>query len=416
MLKRTAGKSSTAPPGRRAPKTWQANAFVAAASVVVALIAGEALLRSTDLRYLRHPNIQYPAGYYREDPVLGTDLAPNRPPAPVIFKGPTFQTHTNALGCFDKEGPIGEGYLLAIGDSSTWGYAPLEDKWTSHLERWSGRRVVKCGVSGTGPEFQRLKAQKIIQKLGIDPALILVLYNGDNDFNDDAVFPGYAMLHGERVQNLKSLDLRTGEITRYTRHELERQYRRYLRRQDSWRQRLVDEFVTVGLLKRGYGILRQSWRTRRLGPLLRSQYEFSLWDVDVREYPWVLGAFADHLQNILALRRMAEAYGAELVLITHGLADHGLALRLRERLARTLRYHVDIDAAIQAAAGGRRIDHPHDGHWNALGNHLAAQAIYRYLIDAELLRPPPSTDQEPAGLGVRAPAAAADPRESERPR
>jgi hypothetical protein len=146
MLKRTAGESSTAP-RPRAPKTWQANALVAVATLVVAMIAAEALLRSTDLRYLRHPNIQYPAGYYREDPVLGTDLAPNRPPAPVIFKGPTFQTYTNALGCFDHEGPIGEGYLLAIGDSSTWGYAPLEDKWTSHLERWSGRRVVKCAES-----------------------------------------------------------------------------------------------------------------------------------------------------------------------------------------------------------------------------------------------------------------------------
>ena len=91
-----------------------------------------------------------------------------------------------------------DDYLLAIGDSSTWGYAELEDKWTTHLETLSGRRVLKCGISGTGPRHQEIKARKTIAKVGVSPTVILVLYDKWNDLNDDVTFPDDFVIDGHR--------------------------------------------------------------------------------------------------------------------------------------------------------------------------------------------------------------------------
>jgi hypothetical protein len=221
------------------------NLLLLLGSLTVGLVALELALGFTHYRYLTHPRIDYPAGYFRNDPDLGADLAPNQRPAMVRMRGPSFVAFTNALGCFDHDGPIGNGYVLALGDSSTWGYAALEDKWTSHLETLSGRRVLKCGVSGTGPRHQRLKAAKTIAKVGRSPAIILVLYDTWNDLNDDMVFPGYGVVDGYRGHTLKSLDLRTGMVTRYTPEPFEEKYRRYLE------DRLVTEALHENLKAAG---------------------------------------------------------------------------------------------------------------------------------------------------------------------
>jgi hypothetical protein len=112
-----------------------------------------------------------------------------------------------------------------------------------------------------------------------------------------------------------------------------------------------------------------------------------LWEVDRTRYPWLEQAFEAHIDNIVALKRMAETHGAQLVLITNGLPEFGPQGRLREILARELPYVHDVAAEIEEAANGRRTRYHHDRHWNALGNRLAAEAIYRYLVDARLLPP-----------------------------
>jgi hypothetical protein len=337
---------------------------------------------------LTHPTVRYPTGYFEDDPELGVDLAPDRPPAPVLYRGPTFEAFTNALGCFDHNAAVSDGWVLAIGDSWTWGYAALQDKWTTHLERLSGRRIVKCGMSGTGPKHQRLKAEKTIAKVGRDPDLIIALYDTWNDLNDDVVFPGYSVVHGERVQDLKSLDLRTGAIARHSPEELESKYRRLVERQGNLMSILLGHSVAAATLDHALARLRQRWTVPEPpGPLLRHRYEFSLWEVDRTRYPWLEQAFEAHIDNIVALKRMAETHGAQLVLITNGLPEFGLQGRLREILARELPYVRDVAAEIEEAANGRRTRYHHDRHWNALGNRLAAEAIYRYLVDARLLPP-----------------------------
>jgi hypothetical protein len=377
----------SATPLRRSSRSILANALLVSASLVIGLIALELVLGLTHYRYLTQPRTDYPPGYFVADPDLGADLAANRPPATFRMRGPAFEAFTNQLGCFDHDDPIGDGYVLAVGDSSTWGYAPPGQRWTDHLEMLSGRRILNCGVSGTGPKFQQIKARKTIAKVGASPDVILVLYDTWNDLNDDAVFPGYGVVEGYRGHTLKSLDLRTGTLIRHTPDEFERKYRRFVASQNrfSLTRFLTAHLTTAAMISHALTEQPRRGAATANGPILERRYDFFLWNVDTARYPWVVEAFEHHLDNLRALRRMAKEHGAELVLITDGIPDQGLHGRLREFLAREIPYHLDVAEPMAQAAQGRRIRYHHDTHWNALGNRLAAEIIDQYLRETGLL-------------------------------
>jgi hypothetical protein len=301
------------------------------------------------------------------------------------MRGPSSEVFTNQWGCFDHDEPIGDDYLLAIGDSSTWGYAELEDKWTTHLEALSGRRVLKCGVSGTGPKYQEIKARKTIAKVGVSPAIILVLYDKWNDLNDDVLFPDDVVIDGHRGNTLKSLDLRTGELIRHTRAEVEAEYRQYLQEQEAFSltRYLTEHLATAAMLRQVLDRL-YAYATRD-DPILTDPAQVYLWRVDPARYPWVVEAFEEHLDNIRALRQMADEHGAELVLITDELPNTELHVRLRAFLDNEMPYHIDVAEPMARAAQGQRTRYHHDGHWNALGNRLAGEIIHRYLVEAGLI-------------------------------
>jgi hypothetical protein len=351
-----------------------------AVSLLVTLAVLELGLGLTHYRYLTRPPTDYPPGYFVADPELGADLGINRPPAAFRMRGPLFEAFSNQWGCFDDGGPLGAGYVLAVGDSSTWGYAPPGERWTDQLETLADRPVLNCGVSGTGPRYQEIKAHRTIARVGTAPRVILVLYDTWNDLNDDAVFPGYGVVAGYRGHTLRSLDLRTGALTRHTPAEFEARYRRYLARRDAFSlTRFLTEHLTIAAMIGHVLTERPRYEAAPPGPILQHRYDFSLWHVDTRRYPWLLQALEQHLDNIRALRRLADEHGAELVLITDGIPAQGLHGRLRTFLASEIPHHLDVAAPMAQAAGNRRTRYHHDPHWNALGNRLAAEIMHRYL-------------------------------------
>ena len=375
--------------GRTAPR-WRsagsilANASLLAASLVVGLIVLEIVLGQTHYRDLTRPRSDYPPGYFVADPELGADLGTRRPPATFRMRGPAFEAFTNRWGCFDDDDPIGAGYVLAVGDSSTWGYVPPAERWTDELEALAGQRILNCGVSGTGPRYQQIKARRTIARTGVAPRVILVLYDTWNDLNDDAVFPGYGVVDGYRGHTLKSLDLRTGALVRHTPEAFERRYRRFLARQEAFSlTRFLTEHLTTAAMTSH--VLTARREAAPAGPILKRRYDFPLWNVDTARYPWVARAFEQHLDNLRALQTMAEEHGAALVLITDGIPDEGLHGRLRTFLASEIPYHLDVAEPMAQAAQGRPIRHHHDPHWNALGNRLAAEIIHRYLVEVGLI-------------------------------
>jgi hypothetical protein len=371
---------------RRSHRSILANALLLLASLVVGLIALELVLGLTHYRDLTRPRTDYPPGYFVADPELGADLGTNRPPATFRMRGPLFEAYTNRWGCFDHDGPLGDGYVLAIGDSSTWGYAPPGDRWTDQLETLSGRRILNCGVSGTGPAYQEIKARRTIARVGMAPDVILVLYDTWNDLNDDVVFPGYDMVDGYRGHTLKSLDLRTGALTRHTPEEFEARYRRFLARRETFSlTRFLTERLTIAaMISHVLSAQPQREAAPVEAPILERRYDIALWNVNTERYPWVIKAFEQHLDNLRALRQMADEHGAALVLITDGIPDDGLHGRLRAFLDSEMPYHVDVAEPMAQAAQGRRVRYHHDPHWNALGNRLAAEVIHRYLRETGL--------------------------------
>ena len=372
---------------RRTARTVWANLLLVAASLVVGFVGLEVALGFTHYRYLTHPPVQFPPDYYVEDPELGADLAPNRPPAPFQMRGPTVDVFTNQWSCFDHDEPVGDDYVLAVGDSSTWGFAALEDKWTTRLETLSGHRVLKCGISDTGTTHQAIKARKTIAKVGIPPAVILVLYDRENDFRDDVVFPNHAVVDGHRGQTLKTFDLRTGRLIRHTREEFEDKYRQYLKDSEAFSltRFLTEHLTTVATFHHYSGKLLNRFVRRTHGPILEATHEIPLWRADATRYPWVLQAFEEHLDNLRALQELANNYGAELVMITDGIPDEGLRRQLREFMATELPYHLDVAEPMAQAAQGQPVRYHHDSHWNPLGNRLAGEIIHRYLVEAGLI-------------------------------
>jgi len=370
---------------RKTPLARCVPTLVGLFSILASVIVSEIALRFTDSKYLMHYSIEFPTGYFQEDPELGTDLAPNRPPAKFTFRGPAFSTFTNRFGCFDYDYPIKDDYVLAVGDSTTWGYVDLQDNWTTYLEQLSGAQIVKCGVSGTGTKYQMAKARKTIAKIGKAPRVIIVLYDSSNDLNDDVVFPERTLMKRHPISNFKSLDLRTGELMRYSRTELEERYEEFKVDQRNWFNRLRRQSAIVALSAYAFEVAkRRARRAGELGPFLKTHYEFWLWQVDAKKFPWVEKAFISHANHILSFRNMATDYGAKFILFSNKPWQREMGQRLRDTLAVQLEYYNDLTQSVHEAAEGRSVQYRYDSHWNALGHRLAAEAMYQYLRKAKI--------------------------------
>jgi hypothetical protein len=200
------------------------------------------------------------------------------------------------------------------------------------------------------------------------------------------LFPDDVVVDGHRVSTSKSLDLRTGSLTHHTRAEVEAEYRQYLQEQEAFSltRYFIEHLTTAAMLRQAFDEVH-AYVTREDGPILTEPTEVYLWTVDAARYPWVVEAFEGHLDNIRALRRMAEEQGAELVLITDNLPNTDLHVRLREFLEEEIPYYIDVTEPIERAAQGQRTTYHHDGHWNALGNRLVGEIIHRYLVEAGLI-------------------------------
>jgi len=255
----------------------------------ITLLGLELALRLTHFRYLEEPPIETPSGYYVEDDTLGIDLAPEYPEATFRFRGPSFPIFNNSLGCFDHSREIRPGYVLVVGDSFTWGYAPLEAMWTSRLEEILGKQLVKCGVSGTCTRYQLGKAKKVIDNIGFPPAAIIVLHY-DNDMNDDAVFPGDTVLESQRVERLCALNVETGEVAWCNKKELASRRRA----NDNWTQRHKDgKFLVERVVRHLRAEIDRTppQAVLETKPVIHRRYFVSLLGLDPETYPAIRPLF-----------------------------------------------------------------------------------------------------------------------------
>ena len=67
------------------------------------------------------------------------------------------------------------------------------------------------------------------------------------------------------------------------------------------------------------------------------------------------------------------------MLITRASSGEGLRRTLKETLAAEIDHFYDLEPYMKEVSHGREILNPIDGHWNQLGNELAADGIFEAL-------------------------------------
>lgn len=322
-------------------------------------------------------------------------------------------------------------YALIVGDSQTWGYAPLSEKWTTKLEQVSDYFMLKCGVTGYGTLQELNKAKQVVKDVGKPPTHIIVLYIG-NDLNDDYYFPQRTVYQGHLVSYIDNLDLDTGKIHRRSQQDIERIYAKYKEntisnRLREWRYSLV----TYKLWRKQRGSVKAAIRdlfgpestpakpvtvsSPKASDRNKSEVETSQKDtvndhwtppetpvsslpsgmtgdsvykvsfsryLDNTDREWFNKAVEQHQENLHGIIDYADSIGARLLLVdstatlTHP-RHRGLISRLNGS-SRHSYYNLSSDYR-------KPITWKNDGHWNIEGNHLAAQYIFGHIEESGFL-------------------------------
>jgi len=334
-----------------------------------------------------------------------------------------YDLFSNRYGCFDYEREIPDDYGVIVGDSFTWGYTPLDKKWTTRLEELSGVFMLKCGVTGFGTKQELIKARKVIDAAGKDPKFLIVLYTSNN-LHDDFAFPHHTVIGGHIVGATKTVNLITGEKSHFSESELLERYNKYI--DGSFRNRLRKlryNMITYRLFRYRlipfYEIRKiklKSWLKSRKeasdGPVVEAQsvaafdkeeqpivavekkqklittampaliwidtrggaYDIPLqFYLDDYETEWYRNAMADHSNAIKKVKDYADSIGSQLLFIDmDGFLTHPRFTDARHYLGKS---YYSLASDYPSSQQGRWET---DGHWNIEGNQKAGEHIYRH--------------------------------------
>jgi len=284
--------------------------------LVIGFVLFDVALRLTPIGVARGPLFKLPEGYFVSDPEMGIVPARNFPKGRFVFRGYGHDVFTNAFGCFDRPVELGtnEPYMLAIGDSVTWGFSPLEQKWTSRIERETGVRVLKCGVLGSGTRYQLTLLKRLVLELPHPPAVVIHLYD-PTDFNDDFAFPYLHIRDGWRTPVYKHIRLKDGHREPWSQREINL----ILEKRAGAQRGILARHST--LYNIGQLILlsvKQHMRRKSalLGQVsyLKDRYEFNLMLLDDNAYPFVAQQFEKHIERLRQIREVVTGFGGHYAL------------------------------------------------------------------------------------------------------
>jgi hypothetical protein len=165
----------------------------------------------------------YPRGYFVANEARGFDIAPGFAPLEYGFFDGTMNVFSNRYGCLDRNDAVASPYVLVLGDSFAWGYAPYETKWGTLLEKKLGVPVAKCGVTHSGQLHQLSKGRDVVAALGAPPRLVVVSYY-INDPVDDLLFPQATVIEGFLTDQNRLVD---GAVQRLGHDALMERYRKW---------------------------------------------------------------------------------------------------------------------------------------------------------------------------------------------
>jgi len=283
---------------------------------VIGLVFLDAALRLTPLGAARGPFTKLPEGYYVSDPELGIVPARNFAKGRFLFRGPGHDIFTNAFGCFDRPVELGanERYILAIGDSFTWGYSPLEQKWTSRIEHETGVRVLKCGLLGTGTRYQLALLKRLVSELPHPPTVVIHLYD-TTDFNDDVAFPNWQTQAGKRIRSFRRIRLIDGYREPWSLSDI----KLILEKETGEHRGILERYSTLYNIGQLINLVRKRKRRRKFAVqgkvvYLKHRNDFNLMLLDDNAYPFVAREFQRHIERLGQMRDFVNGFGGRYAL------------------------------------------------------------------------------------------------------
>ncbi len=346
------------------------------AFILLVLLIMDVALRWTQFDEVRHPSVLDPPGYYGTDAELGTTLNKNVTAQTFRFRGPSHDIFTNEIGCFDTPVKLkpNEPYILAIGDSFTWGYAPLETKWTSHLERKTGTRVLKCGISGTGTRHQLARLKRLITRLPHAPSLVIHLYD-TTDFNDDFTFPAYTLIANKRIENFENINLADGHrepLSEARRAEFEARIKKgrgFFQKHSTLYNIALSGLEVESRVERRRLLIEGKKETH-----LTSKYDFNLLLLDDKRYPYVASKLEAHIGRIREMDAFVRAKGGRYVMF------HTNSFRLPRDRPLVQRFKAFLEGFDPFLGWMPELDkYRFDPHWSPGSNGVAAKVMIERL-------------------------------------
>ncbi len=416
----------------KALRRFAVDLIMVSLSVIIVIIAAEALLRLTSYRRMLL-NRESPRYYYRPDSVTSYDIRENfgEKVFNLYAERVKYKLWSNELGCFDRPYAGETDYALLVGDSFAFGYVPYGDNWATVAEEALGYRVLKCGVVGFSTGQELVKAGRVIEKTGVSPKLIIVAYFF-NDLEEDYLSPKRKYAGGYLIKFRELTDLGTGRFSEVE-GDLEERFRNWERYMTFTEpeNRLVSRIKTWLW---NHSIIYMMTKDRIKGLLSslktggKPEAEQSREEEDIsaqvrylafyppKKYPWLEKAWENNLSNLKQFRDLAEKNGSRLLVVIIPYKGQvypflmpvsGLDLELPNRKLHAFFDSNDIDY-IDLLPYFR--DHAdltpkpfldpvndlywrYDGHWNIKGNRLAGLLVSGYVLEKGLLDIPDSENK-----------------------
>ena len=180
------------------------NLFIFSFACIICLIFAELGLRFFETQ--KHS--VYPQGLFLKDKKNGYKLSKN-------FKGKhyfqdfSYFVKTNSYGCFEKDFKVEDIEVLVLGDSHTWGYVNLKDRYSNILRNKYGINTYNCALTGSGTLQQKNIYHSLLEN-GFNPKIIILGYTPFNDIEDDILYPEYAVWNGILFKNRDFVIKNTG--------------------------------------------------------------------------------------------------------------------------------------------------------------------------------------------------------------
>jgi lysophospholipase L1-like esterase len=367
------------PAGRRKRPSWLAPIALAVLTVVLTLGLLELTLRAVPSLMPVNPGEAAPVSLGVAHPYIGHLHTPH---ARKVVEGKDFSAvhETDGHG-FRNAWPWPErAEIIALGDSLTFGYGVAPDRaWPSILGRaLPGLRAINLGLVGaSAPQYQR-----VYEVFGapLRPAVLVVGVFAQNDFWDAGLFDRWLRSGvGGNYMVWRDTGRRGGE-------------------DDESKGSVMSTLYALAHSSSVVRLARHAWREVVFRPVYHEFPDGSRLRLLPRDFAEkTVGAepsrpeFRIVLESLLELSRRARADGAEVLIAflpskeevylpLLGVAVKDPGQHLRHELAKQGIDHVDLAPTFrERARAGHRLFFEEDGHPNAEGNELIAEAVLRAL-------------------------------------